>query len=212
MWFTHHTGTTIEDARQDLAYVGLSGGPPVIVDEVGGWESGTGVTVGGDVLAYQTWAEGFYWFGIHHRDGSEIAQPWNPYPSIFEPNIGCEGCPMGLVVSDDGSRVAFLEPLGELEDYVPYLVVIDLTSGDELVRAEIDGMGWRHGSPGGGPAVINPDLLGDIVVLEVIADDSVLPAIWADLTAEELVWRELPINGRARLLRSDVQFGESETG
>jgi len=33
-----------------------------------------------------------------------------------------------------------------------------------------------------------------------------------DLTAEELVWRELPINGRARLLRSDVRFGESETG
>ncbi|MDP9144511.1 MAG: hypothetical protein M3N43_07420 [Actinomycetota bacterium] len=207
IWFTRTSGTTIEDARQDLAHVNLGGGPQVVVDEVGGWESSSRVTVGGDVIALQSWAEGFYAFGVQHKDGGEMAQPWNPYRAIFEPTIGCDGCPTDLIVTDDGVLAAYLQPLGSYPDIVPSLVVVDVATGQTVHQIELAGLGWQFNEPG--PWITEIDMLGDVALLNVGDGEGHFAALWTDLSRVEPAWSELPVLGRARLLRSDVEFEAS---
>jgi hypothetical protein len=207
-WFTRYTGATPEDALQTLERVTISvGAEPVLVEVLGGWESGGNITTGGDVIAVETSTEGFYTFGIQDLSGNRIDQQWNPYENIDDPYEGCEGCPRGLVVSDDGSRVAYLEPSGEGNQGPPTLVVVELEGPDVVARMELDGYVFPGGAPGVGPAVADIDLIGDLVLLDIEEGSLAHAPIWADLGLSEPVWGELPAPGPGRLLRSLLVAG-----
>ena len=203
-WFTRSRGSTIEDVLQTLERVPIGGPTPVVVNEVGAWESASTATVGGEVVAYQTWAEGFYTFGIGAVDGSDLEQPWNPYREISEPYLGCEGCPTDLIVSDDGARVAYLHP--ETEAFTPLLVILDPVTGNDVIRERFHGMSCCQGGDSE-RRISDVDLFGDVVLLNVSEGDFPSFAMWKDISDPEAEWQEFRVRGSARLLRSELQVG-----
>jgi hypothetical protein len=86
-------------------------------------------------------------------------------------------------------------------------VVVDLASGDRLASVEISGLEWPDGAFDTGPSVGAIDLLGDVFLLEVHDYDQILTAVWADMSASPVVWRDLPVDGHARLLRQPLDLG-----
>lgn len=208
VWFTRWTGGDSdipEDHVQTLERVVVDGGQSTVVGQVGGWESGSTITVGGEVIALQNWAEGFYVFSIYDTELDHLPQPWNPYD---EPrNDRCDGCPSELVVSDDGGRAAYLAPEQREATVLPVVVVVDLGSGEEVARVDVSGFGWWDGSAVHGQIATSLDVLGDHVIVNGRDQERPLPALWADLGADQPVWDELPVTGRARFLRSDLAVG-----
>lgn len=214
LWFTRWRGLDwedpddIENVVQTLERVVVDAGEPTEVTQIGGWESGSSITVGGETVGIENWSEGFYAFAVTDLEMERLPQPWNFYDPDEPKDIGCEGCPTGLVVSDDGSRAIFLSPLAEEAITVPLLVVVDLISGEEVARLEVFGFGWPLGSPAEGPEITTVDILGDLVLINGADEGQPFPAIWTDLGAGEPVWETLPIPGSARFLRSDVRLNE----
>jgi hypothetical protein len=210
LWFSRWRGLDWEDSDdiehvvQSLERVVIDGGQAIEVAQIGGWESDTAVTVGGDTVGIENWAEGFYAFAVTDFEMERVPQPWNPYDPIEPQGVGCEGCPTRLVVSDDGSRAVFLTPVAQEAMILPALVVIDLGSGEEVSRIEVSGFGWPLSSPAEGPDITMIDILGDLVLINGADEGQLFPAIWADLGADEPVWEALPVPGSARFLRSDV--------
>ncbi len=212
-WFTRDRGSTIEDHVQILERVVIDGGEPSVVAETGAWESSSTVTVGGEVVAREHGAEGFYSFGLTDLQLSSpgsTSQPWNPYSEMeMDDTFLCDACPVGLIVSDDGRLVAYRDRGGNAAD-IAVLVVVDLESGEET-HLEISGIGAPNNATG--PYVGGLDLLGDLALVNISNElGQPLAARWVDLFDEGAAWTELPFRGDARFLRSDVQFGESESG
>ena len=208
VWFTRWTGGDSdipEDHVQTLERMVVDGEHPTVVGQVGGWESGSIVTVGGEVIALQNWAEGFYMFSINDLELDRLPQPWAPYDEPAD--VGCEDCPVNLVVADDGSKVAFLSPEPGETTIVPILLVVDIESGEELARIDVPGFDWPTGSQGDGPEAGFIDILGDVVLINGWNGERSVPAIWTDLRADEPSWEELEFRGDARFLRSDVRVG-----
>jgi hypothetical protein len=204
VWFTRFSGSTPHDAVQTLERIPIEGGTSLVVAAVGDWESWSTVTVAPDVLALQTRAEGRYTFGLMTFDAVRPPQPWNPYYNIEETPAACSGCPVAMVVSDDGRRVAFLEPKDDGIDVI-VLVAIDLDSASQLLRLEIPGIDIEEFSH---PSL---DIVGDIVLVN---PDGILPrrALWADLSVAHPSWQAMPEIGVARLLRSDLDLRALELG
>jgi hypothetical protein len=214
LWYSRWRGLDwrdsydIESMVQTLNRVVIDGGQPTEVASVGGWESATSVTVGGERLGIEFLAEGNYYFAVADLELQLLPQPWNFHdPDHMEP-AGCDQCPTGLVVSDDGSRAMFLSPNTQDAVTIPELVIIDLESGEELAKLEIPGFNWPLGYPAEGPEITTIDILGNLVLVSGANEGEAFPAVWTDLTSEEPVWHELPEAGKARFLRSDVQFDE----
>jgi hypothetical protein len=214
LWFTRWRGLDwedpddIENVVQTLERVVVNAGEPTEVATIGGWESGSSVTVGGETVGIENWAEGFYYFAVTDFEMERLPQPWNFYNPDEPKDVGCEGCPTSLVVSDDGSRAVFLDPLVEEAITLPVLVVVDLASGEEVARVEVSGFGWPLNAPAEGPEITTVDVLGDLVLINGGDEGQPFPAIWADLGAAEPVWEAVEVPGSARFLRSDVRLSE----
>jgi hypothetical protein len=201
----------IENMVQTLERVVIDGGEPTEVAQVGGWEARTSVTVGGEKVGTEFLAEGNYSFAVRDLELQLLPQPWNPLDPDDPKPVGCDGCPTGLVISDDGSRAVFLSPDTEGATTLAELVVIDLESGKELARLEVSGFAWPLGYPAEGPEITTIDILGDLVLVNGADEGQAFAAVWTDLTAEEPIWGASPVPGRARFLRSDVRFDDLET-
>ena len=123
----------------------------------------------------------------------------------MEDTLTCDGCPIGLIVSDDGSKVAYLNPVAQVAIFLPVLVVVDLESGEEVANVEVSGFGWPRGHPAEGPEITTIDILGDLVLVNGDDEGQPFPAVWADIGVDEPVWEQMPVTGSARFLRSDVR-------
>lgn len=209
IWYLREQGSSIEDYVVVLERSTLTDGQTSVVGEVGSWETSSTVTIGGAVVARETNAEGYRGFGVTDFELERVPEPWNPYESMdMEEGFLCVECPNGLIVSDDGSRAVFLDPLVEEAITLPVLVVVDLVSGDEVARIEVSGFGWPLNAPAEGPEITTIDVLGDLVLINGGDEGQPFPAIWADLGAAEPVWEALEVPGSARFLRSDVRLNE----
>ena len=213
LWFTRWRDLDWENVGdtsmvQTLERVGVGAGEPTEVANVGGYETGSSITVGGETIGMEQSTGTFYYFEVIDFEMERLPQPWNFFDHDEAKAWNCEECPTSLVVSDDGRRAIFLSPLVEDAIKFPDLVAVDLESGGELARLEVSGFAWPFSSPAEGPEITVIDILGDLVLINGADEGQPFPAIWTDLGADEPVWAALPVPGSARFLRSEVRLGE----
>lgn len=155
VWYTRREGDTPDTATETLRNYDMA---TRTVDEfavTGGWESGSiSVSVGGaNVVAY--WgAEGTSGFQFFADSGSRVSLPGNPYEfeqfcgdgQLFDAATGdlvAAPCYEYAELSEDG-RLAYYERSFDGAQTRFILVVVDLDSGDELFRQDLNrpDQGW----------------------------------------------------------------------
>ncbi|NNF10523.1 MAG: hypothetical protein HKN74_09585, partial [Acidimicrobiia bacterium] len=212
VWYTRRdAGGTPETTTETLLTLDIASG---VVDEftvTGGWESGAlDLSVGGDTVVAYWSAEattGFAYFDA--ESAARIGFPGDPYQStqfcvdgsLYDEATGgfvAEVCFEYAQLSDDG-RLAFYERAFDGVQVRYVLVVVDLDSGDELFRQDLE-------RPDQGWAPVEMDVLGDLVLVNR-TETGVFDAPYTRALLIELstgLVTEVGVAGQARFLRGPM--------
>lgn len=164
---------------------------------VGGWEWGAGrVSHGGDLFAVESFGEAYTWLDLLDPSGFPQSFPTSPLP---EPTdcFDVANCPVGLVLSPDGTTLAFTRgvPGGEGTE----LVIWFLYSGAES---------WDRIGAGGDPQPRRLDYDGEVVVITRAGsglDDYATPLL-VEVGTTPWVIHEVPARGWFSLQRAPVEL------
>ncbi len=191
VFYTRTEGSGPEDLSKTLHRFGLLTEESIEIAEVGGWEASANVTVSESMIALEWSAEAWGGFRFLDHAGQSLDVAANPYSP--EGVLDCAPCPRSLAVFDDGERLAYIEGYDVGDFFVPHLVLVDVDSGEELIRLAIGEFGY------------DLDGLGDVVVVnEFDMDYEPLPARVVWLLPDPPHLTEAPIDGKARIIRSRI--------
>ncbi len=195
----HEGSVPFEDMRDSLRVYDHATKTIVEILWVGGWEWNVdAASAGGDLVT----ATEFTLYGGGCRllgfDGSPTSRPG--VPEVEDACLGEElsRCPTMCALSDDGSRVAFLDsPSNSSASRAWNIVLRTVEDGAEIGRSrfEVEDM-VRPG---------RVDVAGDLVLVNQLAGDwTHRTAFLWDMRVPELGPVEVPISGRARFVAGDV--------
>jgi hypothetical protein len=159
VWYTRREGDTPETARETLRHYDLETKEVEEVAVTGGWESGAiDVSIGDETIATYWSGEAHRGFDFYDIGGSRIDLAADPYlqgrltcvDGRLYDDQGVEHdtpCPEYSAVGDNGT-LAYLEVGADSGSYRAVLVVVELATGAELVRLDLErpDQGWAPGS------------------------------------------------------------------
>lgn len=192
VYYTRASGDTIETAEETLRRFDLDAKTVSELGVVGGWESGvTSVSVGGEALLLNGFAEGWVWTNWTDLDFEPIEPPTGP---AFEENCLPE-CFFYGELSPDGTRIAYgRQVFDDDRDFTGNEVEVHtVATGALLMRVALPGHGYFE----------SLDLSDDYVLVNLV-DESLefLPPIVIDIASGGTATYQAPVSGTARFLRS----------
>ncbi|MDH3606099.1 MAG: hypothetical protein OER12_03800, partial [Acidimicrobiia bacterium] len=199
-------GDSPETARETLRTYTQATGSVDQFAVTGGWESGSiGISVGGSNAAAYWGAEGTTGFSFYDESGGFVGFAGDPYgPDVFcgdgtlydvtTGDLVGSACFEFAELSDDG-RLAYYERDFDGAQTRYLLVVVDLDSGEELFRQDLErpDQGWA-------PTAL--DLRGDQILVNRTESGEwgapYIDALLIDITTGSVT--EIGIDGQARFL------------
>lgn len=212
VWFTRRdSGGTPETTTETLRTYDIVSSTEDEFTVTGGWESGAlDVSVGGDTVVAYWSAEattGFVYFDA--ASAARVGFAGDPYQStqfcvdgsLYDETTGgfvAEQCFEFAQLSDDG-RLAYYERAFDGVQVRYVLVVVDLDSGAELFRQDLE-------RPDQGWAPVEVDVLGDLVLVNRtetgVFDAPYIGALLVELSTGAV--SEVGVAGQARFLRGPM--------
>lgn len=198
VFYQRRSGQGPEDLVETLRRYDVAADVVTEVAVVGAWESGSDVSIGGELVARSWFAEAQCGLDFFDLAGDPVDVAGAPAVDVSEE---CRGAWHGELSPDD-RRLAYTEPRRDVDGLFigEDVVIVDAAGGEEVARIPVreEQVPWLVG---------DIDLAGDVLVVNrVDADDRAahLSALVFDVAAPEAPPRELPIAGRAALMRSPI--------